>query len=397
MLTLLHSFLESYIDPYFAEIVYNWNELVLSIIGGVSTIVSYYFPVNSNSKHNTHFAAVVFLLFLTVTGYTYYCNQTYTRLPTVTYMADSYETVRQKLPYSSLRLKIDSNSQKQYQNDPNLSSSCFRVLFMSPAPGTFQKKDTPVTLYLTWSDKIYDTEFSTPSGLFSNQQLENMPTFHANQFTLCTHAMGALLLSHMESPLFNYSYLGADQVGRVSVTISLFNYESKQCVQSFQISLGDSVTFSDLPSGTYYYTAVADGYRSVISDHPFHLDASLDQLSDPCTWGLNMEPISSDYSPESKVRLVDAQNQPLANVSAELRLDMQDGSLIDFYDSLPVYTDENGIAMMAYSINSIPASYPLTVSLSNQYTLSASLLEQNSFHLGTFDATTQTWTIRIDS
>ena len=33
MLTLLHSFLESYIDPYFAEIVYNWNELVLSIIG----------------------------------------------------------------------------------------------------------------------------------------------------------------------------------------------------------------------------------------------------------------------------------------------------------------------------------------------------------------------------
>lgn len=86
MLTLLHSFLESYIDPYFAEIVYNWNELVLGIIGGVSTIVSYYFPVNSNSKHNTHFAAVVFLLFLTVTGYTYYCNQTYTRLPTVTYM-----------------------------------------------------------------------------------------------------------------------------------------------------------------------------------------------------------------------------------------------------------------------------------------------------------------------
>ena len=76
---------------------------------------------------------------------------------------------------------------------------------------------------------------------------------------------------------------------------------------------------------------------------------------------------------------------------------MQDGSLIDFYDSLPVYTDENGIAMMAYSINSIPASYPLTVSLSNQYTLSASLLEQNSFYLGTFDATTQTWTIRIDS
>ena len=47
MLTLLHSFLESYIDPYFAEIVYNWNELVLSIIGGVSTIVSSLLEQNS--------------------------------------------------------------------------------------------------------------------------------------------------------------------------------------------------------------------------------------------------------------------------------------------------------------------------------------------------------------
>lgn len=165
MLTLLHSFLESYIDPYFAEIVYNWNELVLSIIGGVSTIVSYYFPVNSNSIHNTRFAAAVFLLFLTVIGYTYYCNQTYTRLPTVTYMADSYETVRQKLLYNFPRLKIDLNSQNQYRNNPDLSSSCFRVLFMSPAPGTFQKKDAPVTLYLTWSDKPGPIKFMTRNFL----------------------------------------------------------------------------------------------------------------------------------------------------------------------------------------------------------------------------------------
>lgn len=158
MLTLLHSFLESYIDPYFAEIVYNWNELVLSIIGGVSTIVSYYFPINSNSKHNTHFAAVVFLLFLTVTGYTYYCNQTYTRLPTVTYMADSYETVRQKLPYSSPRLKIDSNSQnntKMTQIYPLLVFECSlcrlrlelskrkmpRSHFISPGPIKFMTRN----------------------------------------------------------------------------------------------------------------------------------------------------------------------------------------------------------------------------------------------------------------
>lgn len=397
MLTLLHSFLENCIDPHFAELVYSWNEFAVGLIGGIATIISYYFPAGSDSKRNTRIAAVVLFLFLTLTGYTYYCNQTYIRLPTVTYMADSYETVRQKLSDISPRLKIDSDSKGQYQNDPNLSSSCFRVLFMSPAPGTFQKKDTPVTLYLTWSDKIYDTESSMPSGLFSNQQLENIPTFHANQFTLYTHAMGALLLTHMENPLFGYSYLGADQIGRAPVTVSLFEYGSKQCIQSFQVSLGDSVTFSNLPSGTYYYTAVADGYRSVISDHPFHLDASLEQLSDPCEWGLSMEPISSNYSPEAKIQLVDAQNQPLANVSAELRLDMQDGSLIDFYNSQPVCTDENGTVMMTYFINSVPVSYPLTVSLSDQYTLSASLLDQNSFQSGSFDAATQAWTIQINS
>lgn len=397
MLTLLYSFLERCIDPHFAELVYNWNELAVGIIGGITTIFSYYFPAGSDSKRNTRLAAVVLVLFLMLTGYTYYCNQTYIRLPTVNYMIDSYDTVHQKLPDVSPRLKISSNSERQYQHDPDLSSSCFRVLFMSPAPGTFQKKEAPLTLYLTWSDKIYDTESSMPSGLFSNQQLENMPTFHANQFTLYTHAMGALLLTHMENPLFDYSYLGADKSNQTSVTISLFNYETKQRVQSFQISLGDSVTFSDLPSGTYYYTAVADGYRSVISDHPFHLDASSEQLSDTCAWGVSMEPISSDYSLESKVRLVDAQNQPLANVSAELCLDMQDGSLIDFYDSQPVRTDENGTVMMTYSINSVSVSYPLTVSLSDQYTLSASLLDQNSFCPGSFDATTQTWTIQINS
>lgn len=346
MLTYMYDFL----DKIFAEIFYNWEEPVVFMIGIVLSVVSWI--ISTGEEHKTLRKALCALVIISCafwTIYTKHVQSEYTILPQIKVGAYSYSAAETKLYQAEVEInkQLDSKAQEQLRRGNDLYSSYFKVAEMNPQSGTFVKKGSEVVLLITWDDELATLQIDGSSysaeSIYGKVNTNYLTAFNSNEFTLYISET-SLKMNTQREEVTEQRTLGATPSEKVSVDISLINYNTDLAVDVRQAFIGDSVTFANVPNGVYYYVVSADGYKTVASSDPFKLNYDSSKEKAILPWAVDMDKEDASFVEPYKIILQDESGIPICNVEATVTT--FDKNTNTQSASIPVYSNDEGYLTM---------------------------------------------------
>lgn len=115
--------------------------------------------------------------------------------------------------------------------------------------------------------------------------------------------------------------------------------------------LGDEITFSNIPNGTYYYVVSCDGYKTAIPDSLFKLERDYNREADVLPWSVNLEREEDQLSSAFKVRIQNANGNIIQDSEVDIRVVSGDASSPNTYSYYLLNSDKNGYLTFWHGID----------------------------------------------
>ena len=350
------------------ELVYNWDSTVALII---SVFISTVFFLLGNIKKLTRrkkqwnklsviFLIICIILSITLHAFVEHVQRECTYVPNFR-MGAPLSDVRAKLVNSGLEYNIDDIefdeiAQTHRENGEDVSSLYYRVTRTDPEPGTFTCKGKEVKLWVTWEDGLSHIaiEETNISDFIYEDYYEDIDSdlllpFNTNSFSLLISK--AVLKINAEGQ--DERILGIYSDTESSVKISLIDFDSGEIIEEKKASIGDKISFTNLPDGTYYYTVKCTGYKTYIPETPFRICWDSSHERDEFQWAISLESVDNVYSNTFSVQLVDAKGGPMADANISVQGIDNNYPYPDQIDSLPLVSNKDGYLTLWANTNGI--------------------------------------------
>lgn len=381
------------LDTGIAELLYDWNPIVLFLCGIVIDIILF---LLSNYKDNIHKKAIALLMVfvaLTATGLTiltHSINICCSRIPQ--YFEDS------NIPYSQGILILrqncslhcieifDHSAEEKINEGINLYSHRFIVKNCSPKPGTLVDKNTEISIYVSWNPEIIGDgteknetkdgqEIFVSKSLTKDNETKQNPypdfdsrfcyPFNSNEFTLMVEEQAIKILTEGKEEWC----LGLVPDTLIPIQIDLINFDSGITIDSKDAYLGDTVHFGNIPDGTYYYEIRGDGYTTGFSGSPFSLKYDNTKEKDNLPWITALEKINVNYNQAFKVKMFAASGNIVPYTKTAISVI---GNNCHSNSEYPVYINENGFLTLWMGINDVDYYFIADFYVADGYMLTVS-------------------------
>lgn len=162
--------------------------------------------------------------------------------------------------------------------------------------------------------------------------------YNADTFTLYTDVAAARMITNDT----DIRLLGVQPNTAILVEAQLIDFETDDIIDQKSAFLGEEITFSNIPSGTYYYTVSCDGYKNAFPDELFRLEEDVSQPKDELPWSVDLEENNSSPSPYFKIQLKNMQGEILRNTSAYVRAINSQHLSPNEFSACPVTSNDQG-------------------------------------------------------
>lgn len=377
MLDFLSQFCYTFIDPLFATFVCGWNEFIFLIAGVAASVVSFFFPFPDDSppptsSHNprvpsayhrrrrtSHLKLRIFLavsislIAILFSSYVFYCNQNYSVIPNISFFSDSYSDIRKAIieptRKKSKNIKItpiyDTAAEEQHLAGSSDDNSSFKVCGVSVPPGTVLHVGETVYLYVTWfPDSSTPVDSDTEQVVAFPYSEDSLYSYNTDSVQIaCCPLIGTTTCSFSDGQEITYNQVYSYDKD-YPVIVSLVEFYSKKVVQVRIGTIGESLSFSNLVPGTYFYLTESKNFQSLPSTFLFQLSSEASEENSSVNFSAPLVSDSFDTLAFSdfKVQVRNLDNVPLSNTDFHycIASDSEDPNACD-----RVYhakTDENG-------------------------------------------------------
>lgn len=145
---------------FFAEMVYQWENVFIFVAGIVISVVLWCIDSKVLSKKARNLLIGIVVITSTVlSSYVGYVTKEYGYLPEVNFDSYSYAYVEQLLINKGFKIDetlLDAIAEEKVKQGEEPTSYYFKVTNMEPESGTFINKDTSIILSVTWLDYYED-------------------------------------------------------------------------------------------------------------------------------------------------------------------------------------------------------------------------------------------------
>lgn len=400
MLDFLSQFCYTSIDPLFATFVCGWNEFIFLIAGVAASVVSFFFPFPDDSppppsSHNhrvpsayhrrrrtSHlklriFLAVsIFLIAILFSSYVFYCNQNYSVIPNISFFSDTYSDIRKAIieptRKKSKNIKIipiyDDAAEEQHLAGTSDDNSSFKVYGVSVPPGTVLHVGETVYLYVTWfPDSSAPIDLDTEQITFPYSE-DSLYSYNTDSVQItCRPLIGTTTCGFSGGQEYTYNQVYSYNKD-YPVIVSLVEFYSKKVVQVQIGTIGESLSFSNLVPGTYFYITESENFQSLPSTFLFQLspEASEENSIADFTASLVSESFDALTFSDFKVQVRNLDNVPLSNTDFHycIASDSEDPNACNWI--YHAKTDENGFLQFRLSSGVISTSCTFHL-ISNYY------------------------------
>ena len=312
----------------------------------------------------TYLILSIVAFLLAFAGYIQLVKENYTYTPNIYPYKESLQIVESKIKMAGLEISdIDFNeiAENKKNEGKDAYGYDFKVYQTDPLPNTFVRMGTNVRLKVTWNGM--PTAISVPDrgdgdaelpDIYIDTDTRFIYTYNADMFTLSTDAAGV----KMTIENFGEMTLGISRTDRVPIEARLIDYNTGKQIDSKKAILGDEITFSNIPNGTYYYVVSCNGYKTAIPDSPFKLERDYNKEEDILPWNVYLEREDGQLSTAFKVRIQNANGNIIQDSGIDIRPVSKDNPSPNAYTHYPLYSDENGYLTFCQGINS-EVSYEL--------------------------------------
>lgn len=138
-----------------------------------------------------------------------------------------------------------------------------------------------------------------------------------------------------------------------SVNVSLVDYSAEKVVETKTTYAGDSVRFTNISEGLYYYYVEKDGYIKSAPQTPFRLIEDVNIGKDLLTWSNCIEKEKIEYADPFSVKVVDIYGKELREKEIMVRVIERDNPNPTSFTSHRLYTNEDGFMTYWTRINGI--------------------------------------------
>lgn len=307
----------------------------------------------------TYLILSIVAFLLTFAVYIQLVKENYTYIPDVNLYNEPLYRVESNFQEAGLKISyedIDFNdlAQSKIMEGENAYNWGFKVSQTDPQPNTFVQKGTAVMLRVIWRDAL--TGISVPDknvsdveipDIYINTDTRFIYPYNADMFTLRTNAAGG----KMTIENFDEMTLGISPTDRIPVEARLIDYNTRKQIDSKKAMLGDEITFSNIPNGTYYYVVSCDGYKTAIPDSLFKLERDYNREADVLPWSVNLEREEDQLSSAFKVRIQNANGNIIQDSEVDIRVVSGDASSPNTYSYYLLNSDKNGYLTFWHGID----------------------------------------------
>lgn len=333
----------------------------------------------------TYLILSIVAFLLACAGYIQLVKENYTYTPNIYPYRESLQIVESKIKMAGLQISdIDFNdiAESKKNEGKDAYGYDFKVYQIDPLPNTFVRMGTNVRLKVTWSGM--PTAISMPDREDGNAELPDIYidtdtrfiyTYNADMLTLSTNAAGV----RMTIENFGEMTLGISRTDSIPIEACLIDYNTRKQIDSKKAILGDEITFSNIPNGTYYYVVSCNGYKTAIPDSPFKLERDYNKEVDILPWSVDLEKEDGQLLPAFKVRIQNENGNVIQDSEIDIRPVSKDNPSPNAYTHYPLRSNENGYLTFCQGINN-EVSYELVdFQLYEGCYLEARLNETNEF------------------
>ena len=349
------------IDKHCAEFVYEMEPAIVFVAGIIISIVMWLINPEKMKRSKAYFIIVaILLLSCLVSGYIIHVNRTYTRVPDVNFGQHSLSIVQEQLVVEGLYVNdedivLDAKAQKR-QAEEDLNSYYYKVTEITPEIGAFIRKGEHVILHLTWKNVFNSASVELPETsdfvakeYYGDVKTQSLYPFNANSFKLFTsEAAGKMVSEYIDDHWF-----GVHPLTDHAFTASLINYKTGEIIQVKEGIVGDTVEFTEIPDGIYYYLVESEGYQQAVPSSPFLLEYDPSKPLSILPWSVELIAEGSTSSEAMSVTIMDTQGAPIPNAEVEIRAVSNDDMLPSSFSYYTVMTDEAGRICQRYWINDV--------------------------------------------
>lgn len=307
----------------------------------------------------TYLTFVMVLLLFILGGLAQHVRTVCTYIPTVKLYHESLYTVTSKFQNSGLQISDENyvfdelaNRKRGENEDP--FGYFFKVFKIIPASDTFVRKDIFVELHVTWDNNV--TSISIPSSntpqtsiqeIYSGINTDFIYPYNADTFTLFT----GITAAKMSIDGVEESLLSRSPIKRIPLEARLINFDTGKQIDAQTAYLGDEITFTNIPDGTYYYVVSCDGYLAAIPDCPFKLRRDFDTEAAILPWSADLEEEGGVLSQAFNIRIQDIDAHPICNSEVNIRAMSIDNPSPNSFSWQTLYSDENGYLTLWHNVN----------------------------------------------
>lgn len=305
----------------------------------------------------TYVVSAVVLFLFALSGCISYIKNHFTYIPDINLYHESLYSVQSKLHIAGLQTlneSFDFVAESQMEKGEDPYSYYFKVYQIEPSPQMFVCKNADINVHITWDNSLKAVPVSNEKysnadipSIYGDINTDFIFPFNSDTFTLHTHVAGV----KMTTEQFGESSLGISPIGNHSLVACLINYDTGEQIDTKTGILGDTITFSGIPDGTYYYTVSCEGYKTAIPESPFKLKRDYDKEIDSLPWSVDLEQEGSLLSTAFKVRVQDVNGEAVSGAEVKVRVWNDDYSSPDRSTLYPLYSDENGYLTSWHGVN----------------------------------------------
>ena len=320
------------LDTGIADFLFDWNPMVLLLSGIVVDVIffalAYFLGGEEKYKKIVASSMIIIIIFAVVLSVlTEFVSARCTRVP----LFDE-----NNIPYSqaALILRQDSGlrcvvvfddiAQEKQDEGVDTSSYSFYITSCSPAPGTLVEQNTEVVLFVSWRAKdSSSTPSPTPSlspspilppslapipfeenndRPFQDFDPSSIYHYNSNEFTLTVNELGGRIITEGNRilSLGNVPSTNANAL----LQIDLVDFNSEKTIDSKRAHFGDTVLFTDIPDGTYYYKVTCEGYKAGYPESPFGLNYNSLETKSILSWSTCIMKEDTVFGQGFKVRML---------------------------------------------------------------------------------------------
>lgn len=332
---------------------------------GLSIVLSFFLwivprPVKFKS-HTTYVVSAIIVLLIALSGCILHIRDHYTYIPDINLYHESLQSTQSRLQAAGLQIsdencEFDVMAKSKMKMGQEPYNYYFKVYQTEPTPHAFVRKDINVKIYVTWSDALAAIPINSEGtgkaeiqDIYGDINTDFIYPFNSDTFSLHTGAAGG----KMTTEEFGESLLGMPPRGNISLVACLINYDTGEQIDTKLGILGDTITFSDIPDGTYYYTVSCEGYKTAIPDSPFKLRQDYNSKADILPWSVNLEEEGRPFSTAFKVCIRDINGEVVRNTEVYVRVANDENALLSGGILYPLHSDDNGYLTSWHGFNNL--------------------------------------------